>query len=48
MVGVANYENALIIVAEGRALKDGIQAAVVAGYKMLEIEGDNLVVIGAL
>ena len=34
--------------AEGRALRDGIQATVAAGYKMLDIEGDNLIVIGAL
>jgi len=48
MVGAANYGNASIIIAEGRALRDGIQATVAAGYKMLDIEGDNLIVIGAL
>ena len=48
MIGAANYENASIIVAEGRALRGGIQAVVAMGYKMLDIEGDNLIIIGAL
>ena len=48
MVGAANYGNATIIMAEGRTLKDGIQAAIAVGYRMLDIEGDNLIVIEAL
>jgi len=35
-------------VAEGRALRDGVQAAFATGYKRLHIEGDNLIVIEAL
>jgi len=33
MVGAANYGNASIIMAEGRALRDRIQAAVAVGYR---------------
>ena len=31
--------------AEGRALRDRVQAAITAGYRRLDIEGDNLIVI---
>ena len=48
MVGAANYGNASIIIAEGRALRDGMQAVVAAEYKNLDIEGNNLIIIGAL
>ena len=34
--------------AEGRALRDGVQAALATGYRKLHIEGVNLVVIEAL
>ena len=34
--------------AEGRALRDGLQVAVEAGYKQLHIEGDNLILIEAV
>jgi len=47
MVGAANYGNASIIMAKGRAIRDRIQAAIMARYKMLDIEGDNLIVIRA-
>ena len=36
------------MVAEARALKDGVSAATRAGYKSLLIEGDNTTVIQAL
>jgi len=48
MVGAANYGNTSVIIAEGWALRDGLQAAIEAGYTMLDIEGDNFIVIGAL
>jgi len=48
MIGTSNYGSTSIMVAEGRALKDGIQAASAAGYNRLHIEGDNLTVIEAL
>jgi len=48
MVGAANYGNISITIAEGHALRDGMQAMVAAGYRNLDIEGDNLIVIGAL
>jgi len=35
-------------VAEGRALRDGVHAAIMAGYSRLQIEGDNVIVIEAL
>ena len=47
-VGATNYGNTSIIMAEGRALRNKIQAAATARYRMLDIEGDNLIVIGAL
>ena len=33
--------------ADSRALRDGIQAAVTAGFRVLDIEGDNLIIIKA-
>ena len=37
-----------IIMAEARALRDGMQAANAAGYKDIIIEGDNQMIITAL
>uniref|UniRef100_A0A7C9A6W4 RNase H type-1 domain-containing protein n=1 Tax=Opuntia streptacantha TaxID=393608 RepID=A0A7C9A6W4_OPUST len=48
MVGASNYGNTSIIIAESRALRDGLQAALQLGLHQLDIEGDNAVVIGAL
>ena len=48
LTGAANYGSTSILVAEGRALRDGLQAAVEAGYKQLHIEGDNLILIEAV
>ena len=47
-VGAANYGQTSSLVAEARALKDGVLLAVQAGYMEIIIEGDNLVVIQAL
>jgi len=35
-------------VAEGRALRDALQATIEAGYRRLDVEGDNLIIIEAL
>ena len=48
MAGASNYGNTSVIMAESRALRDGLQAALQFGLLRLEIEGDNSVVIGAL
>jgi len=48
MIRAANYGMTSIIVAEGRALRDGLQATITVGYRRLDIEGDNLIVIEAL
>ena len=47
-VGASNYGNTSIIMAESRALRDGLQAALRFGFHRLDIKGDNSVVIGAL
>ena len=47
-VGAANYGHTSILVAEARALKDGVSAAIQTGYRNLLIEGDNTIVIQAL
>ena len=48
MTGASNYAASSILVAEGRALRDGIHATIMAGFSRLQIEGDNLIVIEAL
>jgi len=48
LTGASNYGASSIIVAEARALRDGVQAATRAGYRWLQVEGDNLTVIEAL
>jgi len=48
MTGASNYGASSILVAEGRVLRDGVHAAIMAGYSRLQIEGDNLIVIKAL
>jgi len=45
MVGAASFGKASIIMAEGRALRDGLQAVISGGYGNLEIEGDNMLII---
>ena len=46
--GAANYGSTSIMVAEARALKDGVHATIQVGYRRLLIEGDNSTVIPAL
>ena len=48
LTGAANYGSTLILVVDGHALRDGLQATVAAGYKRLDIEGDNLILIEAI
>jgi len=47
-VGASNYGNTSVVMAESRALRDGLQAALKFGYPRLDIGGENSVVIGAL
>ena len=47
-IGASNYGGTAIIAAEGRALQDGVQAAIVSGYRRFHIEGDDMAVIEAL
>jgi len=47
-IGASNYGDSAIIVAEGRALHDGVQEAIASGYRRLHIERDNVPVIEAL
>jgi len=46
--GSHQYGCASVIMAEVRALRDGLQAATVAGYKDIIVEGDNQMIINAL
>jgi len=45
-MGAANYGNTSVILAESRAFRDGLRAALKSGYYRLAIEGDNSMVIG--
>jgi len=47
-VGSANHGRTSILVADLRALRDGVYLAVQARYKEISIEGDDLIVIKAL
>jgi len=47
-LGAAYYGNTSIIMAEGNALRDGIQAVIATGYCKLDIEGDNMIIIKVL
>jgi len=46
--GAAHYGDSPILVAEARALRDGVRTAVEAGFKKVFIEGDNAIVIHSL
>ena len=48
LTGTSNYGASSIIVAEARALRDGVHTATEAGYRWLQIESDNLIVIEPL
>ena len=47
-LGATSFGRTSTIMAEGRALRDGIQAAFIGGYRNLEIEGDNMLIIQAI
>ena len=47
-LGAASFGRTSIIMAEGGALRNGIQAAFIGGYRNLEIEGDNMLIIQAI
>uniref|UniRef100_A0A7C8ZNI5 RNase H type-1 domain-containing protein n=1 Tax=Opuntia streptacantha TaxID=393608 RepID=A0A7C8ZNI5_OPUST len=46
-MGASNYSTASAVMAESRSLRDGLQAALRIGVSQLQVEGDNMVVIGA-
>ena len=48
MAGSRFMENAPILVAEATAIRDGICAALQAGYRKIQVEGDNQIVIRAI
>jgi len=48
MAGSRFMENAPILVAEATAMRDGICAALQAGYRKFHVEGDNQIVIRAV
>jgi len=41
-------EHAPIIVAEAKAMRDGISAALKAEFRKIQVEGDNQIVIRAI
>jgi len=47
MAGVRYLEQAPILVAEATAVRDGLKSALEAGYRHIEVEGDNQVVLNA-
>jgi len=48
MAGTRFLEQATVIVAEATAMRDGIRAALNAGYRKILVEGDNQIVIKAI
>jgi len=48
LVDACNYGTTTVAMAESRALRDGLEAAVRAGYSALDVEGDNSLVIAAV
>ena len=46
--GAAPYGDTSILVAEARALQDGLQEVIKKGFQSLEIEGDNIMLIQAI
>jgi len=48
LAGASHYGNTSVAMAESRALWEGIQAALTAGYTSFDIEGDNALVIAAV
>ena len=48
MAGSRFMENAPILVTEATAMRDGINAALQNGYRKIQVEGDNQIVIRAI
>ena len=48
MAGARYLAQAPILVAEVTAIRDGLKVALEAGYRHIEVEGDNQVVISAI
>jgi len=48
LIGACNYGTTTVAMAESRALRDGLQAAIRAGYSALDVEGDNSLVVAAV
>jgi len=48
LVGACSYGTATVAMTESRALRDGLVAALSAGYYTLDVEGDNSLVIAAV
>ena len=48
LIGACNYGTTTVAMAESRALRDGLEAAVRAGYSALDVEGDNSLVVAAV
>jgi len=46
-MGASNYGTTSIVMAESRSLRDGLHAALQMGVSQLQVEGDNMIVIGA-
>ena len=48
MAGTRYLEQAPVLVAEATAVRDGLKSAIEAGWKRIQVEGDNKVVISAI
>ena len=48
MAGTRFMENAPVLVAEATAMRDDIRAALQSGYRKIQVEGDNQIVIRAI
>jgi len=46
-MGASNYGTTSVVMAESRSLRDGLHAALRIGVSQLQVEGDNMIVIGA-
>ena len=48
MAGTRFMEHAPILVAEATAMRDGVNAALKAGFRKIQVEGENQIVIKAI
>jgi len=48
MAGTRYLEQAPVLVAEATAVRDGLKSAIEAGWRRIEVEGDNKVVMSAI